>query len=76
MDKTSKLLLALVALGLFANLLFSQGLFRHAEAQGVMRCEVTNEVRVKGSLQIDTFGKPIAIKIDTFSDPLRVDVKK
>jgi hypothetical protein len=68
--------MVIVATALILNLFLGQWRAASAEASGLMRCEVTNEVRVKGTLTIDTFGKPIAVKIDTFHEPLRVDVKK
>lgn len=72
MDRFTKVVLLLIAAGLFANLFVGSGWVRRAEAQSTMRCEVTNEVRVKGSLTIDTFGKPLAVKVDTFGEPIKI----
>ncbi len=53
-------LLALLALDVASRVLP----IRSALAADTMRCEIAGPVKVEGTLQIDTFSKPIRIDID------------
>ena len=77
-DKTTKLILALIAAALWLHLLapfLGPGV---AMADNPVRTEIVNEVKVSGVVEIKRGNLDVELpklEIDTFSRPLRVEVR-
>ncbi len=63
-DLTTRVLLLLVSLGLFADAASRWFPVRTARAADTLRCEIVEPVEIKGEIKLDTFHKPVRIELD------------
>lgn len=63
-DRYTRFLLTIIAMALVAQAARGLQPIRSAWAAETLRCEIANEVKVTGKLEIDTFNRPLRVDID------------
>lgn len=76
-DRYTRLLLTVIAAALVANLFRGADFIPLAQAAPAqtMRCEIVGDVEIKGKIELDTFSKPVRVKMDDriqLDQPVRI----
>ena len=76
-DRYTRLLLTVIAAALVANLVRGADLIplAHAASSQTMRCEIVGDVEITGKIELDTFSKPVRVKMEDrvqLDQPVRI----
>lgn len=63
-DRYTRVLLTVIAASLAIDAGSRLFAIRPAHAADTLRCEIANAVEVKGKIEIDTFSRPVTVKVD------------
>ena len=63
-DRYTRILLTVIAASLAIDAASRLFTIPNAFAADTLRCEIANAVEVKGKLEIDTFSRPVTVKIE------------
>lgn len=63
-DRYTRFVLTIIAIALVAQAARGWQPIRSAWAAETLRCEIANEVKVTGKLELDTFNRPVRVDID------------